>query len=120
MATPRGHTLTKESGEIIAGDLRKRRFNYEPPRAVPKARSGGDGSRIKHVRAPAGGVAAFNAGTLTMGSATCTEYICSSSGVLTAGAPLVCYNAAGAVAANAFGLVMENEAGLWVWIVERC
>lgn len=76
--------------------------------------------RIKHVQAPAGGVPAFNTGTLTMGSATCTEFTCNSSGVLTSGSSLTCYNAAAAVAANAYGMVAMNEAGLWVWIVERC
>jgi hypothetical protein len=76
--------------------------------------------RIKHVKAPAGGVAAFNAGTATMGSATCTEYTPNGAGVLTAASSLVCYNAAGAVAANAWGIVAMNDAGLWVWIVELC
>ena len=76
--------------------------------------------RIRHVKNGASPITAFNTGTQTMGSGTVTEYSCSSGGVLTAGSTFTAYNAAGQVAANAWGIVARNEAGLWVWIVERC
>lgn len=94
--------------------------NFGPPRDGYYPLYGGGNSRVKHVKAPVGGVPAFDSGTLTLGSATCTEYTCSASGVLSAGSSLVCYNAAGEIAGDAYGIAALNEAGLWVWIVEAC
>lgn len=42
----RGLTITKETGQKIASDLRTRRFEYEPQRAVKRDAGGGDGSRL--------------------------------------------------------------------------
>ena len=79
-----------------------------------------DFGTLMHFKAPAGGIPAFNTGTSTMGSASCTTYTSSTSGVLSSGSSVTVYNAAGAVAANAWGIAMRNDAGLWVVIVERC
>lgn len=78
------------------------------------------GTRIKHVKNGGSTIAAFNTGTNTMSSGTVTEYTCSSSGVLSSGSTFTAYNPGGQIAANAYGVVAMNEAGLWVWIVEKC
>lgn len=106
--------LTQASGPFVA--LGADNIDTNVLRVTTKQQ----GTRIKHVKAPAGGVPAFNTGTLTLGSATCTEYGCTTNGVLSNNASLVCWNAAGAVAANAWGTVAQNEAGLWIWQVEKC
>lgn len=85
-----------------------------------EGRTRGSGMRVKHVKNGASTIAAFNTGTLTMSSGTVTEYACSSSGVLSAGSTFTAYNPGGQIAANAYGVVAMNEAGLWVWIVESC
>lgn len=76
--------------------------------------------RVKHVRNGATPIAAFNTTTLAMSAGVVTEHTCSNAGVLTAGSTFTAYNPGGQIAANAYGVVAMNEAGLWVWIVERC
>lgn len=96
-------------------------FHFDPRRSESYFPVPGAGGYVIHVRAPGGGVPAFNSGTGQMGSATCTVLTCSSTGLLTSSAStMLCYNAAGAVAANAYGIVSRNDAGLWVWVVENC
>ncbi len=114
-----GHTITRESGEKLSKDLRHRRFQYERQRG--KQRVILDSQPILHFKAPGGGIPAFNTGSGAMGSASCTVYKSSDSGVLTSTSETrTIYNAAGAVTANAWGIAALNEAGLWVVIVERC
>lgn len=113
------HTLTRESGDKLARDLRTTRFARQPQRAKNRAILS-DFGRCLHFKAPSGGIPAFNTSTATLGSASCTSYTCSDSGVLTSSETVTIYNAAGAVAANAWGVAMLNDAGLWVVIVEKC
>lgn len=91
------------------------------PKQLERYRPLQGGAFAMHVKAPAGGVPAFNTTTGQMGSATCPVYLCSGTGVLTsAGRSVKVYNAAGAVAADAWGIALRNSAGLLVFIVERC
>jgi len=87
------------------------------------ARFGSDssgGGEIVHFYSPGGGIAARS--TLTMGSASCDIYTCSSGGVLSeSGENETVYNmASSAFAASTHGVAMRNAAGLLVAIVEDC
>lgn len=74
---------------------------------------------VVHFKSKSGGIPAIS--TLTMGSASCDKYTCSSSGVLSdSGDDVTVYNTAGAFAANTLGIAAYNEAGLLVAIVENC
>ncbi len=80
----------------------------------------GNGGRCIHFKSSGSGIPAFNEGTLTMGSASCTKYVSDSSGVLSSNGTVDIYNAGGSFAPNTWGVAMLNEAGLYVAIVERC
>jgi len=73
-----------------------------------------------HFLSPSGGIAARS--TLTMGSASCDIYTCSSGGVLSdSGINETVYNMASSpFAGSTHGVAMRNAAGLLVAIVEDC
>lgn len=114
----RGHTVTRQTGQILANDLRTRRFAYERQRAGRRPIAG-EPSPVIHFKSKVGGIPAIS--TLTMGSASCDKYDCDSSGVLSdSGDDVTIYNMAGAFAANTLGVAALNEQGLYVAIVEKC
>jgi hypothetical protein len=78
------------------------------------------GGEIVHFYSPSGGIAART--TLTMGSASCDIYTCSSGGVLSdSGTNETVYNmASSAFAGSTHGIAARNAAGLLVAIVEDC
>lgn len=82
--------------------------------------TGGGGPRMVHAYTPSGGIPARS--TLTMGSATCDLYDCSSGGVLSdSGDNATIYNmASSAVAGSKHIVASRNSAGLLVAIVEDC
>lgn len=75
---------------------------------------------VVHAKTPIGGIPAIS--TLTMGSASCDIYECSSAGVLSdSGTNETIYNmASSAVAAETHIIAARNSAGLLVVIVEDC
>lgn len=75
---------------------------------------------LVHAKTPVGGIPAIS--TLTMGSASCDIYECSSAGVLSdSGTNETIYNmASSAVAAETQIIAARNSAGLLVVIVEDC
>lgn len=78
-----------------------------------------DFNDIVHFKSPVGGIAAI--ATLTMGSATCDRYSCTTAGVLAdSGEDITIYNAHAAFAASTLGTAALNDAGLWVAITENC
>jgi hypothetical protein len=83
-----------------------------------KPRSGG--GRVRHAMTKSGGIAARS--SLTMGSAACDLYDSSSAGVLSdSGTDVTVYNmATSAIAANTHIMIQQNNAGLWVVVVEDC
>jgi len=83
-----------------------------PPPMMPN-------SRAMHYKTPVGGIPAKSG--LTMGSAVCEKYACSSSGVLSlTGVSHSIYNPAGAIGGNLDIVVEFNDAGLRVAIVVPC
>jgi hypothetical protein len=110
--------LTTASGY----DSDNHKLNYRNPWFIdylPKS-AGGDGGEIVHFYSPSGGIAART--TLTMGSASCDIYTCSSGGVLSdSGTNETVYNmASSAFAGSTHGIAARNAAGLLVAIVEDC
>lgn len=81
---------------------------------------GSGGSNVTHAKTPSGGIPAMS--TLTMGSASCDIYSCSSAGVLSdSGTNETIYNmASGEVAGSTHIIASRNTAGLLVVIVEDC
>lgn len=78
-----------------------------------------DFNDIVHFKSPVGGIPAIT--TLTMGSATCDRYSCTTTGVLAdSGEDITIYNAHAAFAASTLGTAALNDAGLWVAITENC
>lgn len=75
---------------------------------------------VIHAYTPSGGIPARSG--LTMGSATCDLYECTSGGVLgDSGDNVTVYNmATGSVAGNTQIVAAKNQAGLYVCIVEDC
>lgn len=75
---------------------------------------------LVHAKTPVGGIPAIS--TLTMGSASCDIYACSSAGVLSdSGNNATIYNmASSAVAGETQIIAARNAAGLLVVIVEDC
>jgi hypothetical protein len=86
----------------------------------PEIRPRGVDGRVRHAMTKSGGIAARS--SLTMGSATCDLYDSSSSGVLSdSGTDVTVYNmATSAIAANTHIMIQQNNAGLWVVVVEDC
>jgi hypothetical protein len=71
--------------------------------------------RIVHFRAPAGGIAAFNAATGQLGSAVCNLHVSNASGLLTdSGATATIYNSGVAFPASSYGAAAFNDEGLLV------
>lgn len=81
---------------------------------------GATGGKVVHAYTPGGGIAARS--SLTMGSASCDLYDCSSSGVLSdSGTNITVYNfASNAIAGSTHILAELNTAGLYVAIAEDC
>ena len=102
--------------ELVSG-LGQRDFNV---RLYENSGDGGSGGGVIHFYSPSGGIAARS--TLTMGSASCDIYTCSSGGVLSdSGANETVYNmASSAFAGSTHGIAARNAAGLLVAIVEDC
>ena len=86
----------------------------------PEIRPRGSDGRVRHAKTKSGGIAARS--TLTMGSATCDLYDSSSAGVLSdSGTDVTVYNmATSAIAADTHIMIQQNNAGLWVVVVEDC
>ena len=87
---------------------------YYPP---PLARSSG---ALSHWKTPVGGIAAGAVGG-QMGSAVCTKYDCSPTGLKTLGSTTdTIWNDFGLIAGNKDIIVGTNDAGLLVVIAVRC
>ena len=113
-----GAMITRQSGNRLADDLRKRRFQYDRKRATSKPAL--HENSITHWKTPSGGIPAGAVGG-QMGSATCTKYTCSPTGLLALSSETATiYNPFGAIVGNKDILVDENEEGLLVVIAVRC
>lgn len=106
----RGHRITRESGDLLAADIRQRRFEFKsrrgrrPPMPAP--------SGARHFKTPTGGIPAFNATTNLLGQATCQNYVRTSSNFLTySGNDEVVLNQWGAIPGGIFVLAVEGDDG---------
>lgn len=88
----------------------------ESPEIVVQARN----QTVWHAYTPSGGIPARS--TLTMGSASCDVYACSTAGVLSdSGRNVTVYNFASSdVAGSTHILIEKNNVGLWICIAEDC
>ncbi len=113
----KGHTITRESGELLGSDLRKRRFGATRRSSKRRVSTSSD---PRHFRTPSGGIPAYNDSTKQLGSATCREWVSSETGVLSDnGNDEVIYNQhPSRIPGSTYVLATENEAGLLV-VVER-
>lgn len=76
---------------------------------------------IVHFQAGGSNIAAFNASTKQMGSATVRIWESDATGQLVdSGINATVYNPGGVFTANKFGVAMFNQAGLLVILVEGC
>lgn len=76
---------------------------------------------IVHFQAGGSNIAAFNATTKQMGSATVRIWDSNSTGeLIDSGVNATVYNPGGAFTASKFGVAMFNQAGLLVILVEGC
>jgi hypothetical protein len=109
--------FNREQALELVGGLGQRDFNL---RLYESGDSGTRSNEAIHFVSPGGGIPART--TLTMGSASCDIYTCSSGGVLSdSGVNETVYNmASSAFAGTTHGIAMRNVAGLLVAIVEDC
>ncbi len=114
----RAHTITTATAQAIAKDMRSRRFAYERKRAGRRQTS--TELPVMHYKTPSGGIPAGVAGG-QMGSAVCTKYECSATGLKTLGTQTdTIWNDFGAIVGNKDIIVDTNDAGLLVVIAVRC
>lgn len=118
----RGHTITREAGDALASDHRKRRFgSYKPQRAVARASSsGGSDNPLRTVKTKAS-CAARNITTGAMTSVSCDLYITAADGTVTdSGTDVNVFNPGGLVGSGTWMEVLLNQAGEYEFVVARC
>lgn len=115
----RGHSITKRSGELIAADMRKRRWDYTPQRAHHN-RPMPPGNVLVTVKTKAS-CAARNITTGAMTKVLCDRYITAADGTVSdAGYDIFVFNPGGLVPSGQWMECLLNEAGEFEFVVARC
>lgn len=117
----RGHSITREAGEVLAKDLRNRRFKYTPRRSS-RSGTGGGGleNPLRTVKTKAS-CAARNITTGAMASVSCDLYVTAADGTVTDSTVDVnVFNPGGPVASGTWMEVLLNAAGQYEFVVARC
>ena len=114
----RGRKITREGGEMIANDFRKRRFNHTRRRA--HFNRAVLENVLRHVKTKADCVAR-NITTGAMTKVLCDLYIVAEDGTLIDSTEdIYVFNPGGLVTSGTWMTILLNEAGQYEFVVARC